>query len=148
MDNYLFDYIKLKLKNFKETNFNINREALLVFNSMLMNKMLDKEMTSTLVLTYFDKLGDIKLKDNYSELLTNSFGIVDPMPLIKQILQKTLKKKNGKLMIEYSSFLSKILEEYDIKYFPIKDIIDFCKELAANSNVQVRTSSTNLLCLL
>ena len=43
---------------------------------------------------------------------------------------------------------SKLIEENDIKDLPVNDIIKFCKLMAGNSNPQVRTSATNLICIL
>ena len=51
-------------------------------------------------------------------------------------------------MIEYATFFGNIVEDYDVKDLPNKDIIDFCKVLANNSNPQVRTSAISLLCIL
>ena len=51
-------------------------------------------------------------------------------------------------MIEYAIFFINIVEYYDVKDLTNKDIIDFCKVLANNSNPQVRTSAISLLCIL
>ena len=44
--------------------------------------------------------------------------------------------------------MGNIVEEYDVKDLPNKDIIDFCKVMANNSNPQVRTAAISLLCIL
>ena len=146
--NDLIEYMKLKLKNYKETNFNINREAINIYINMIKKKILSKDLLTPIILAYHEKLGDIKLKDNLIELINNSFDIIEPNSILKQIIGKISKKNNAKLLIEYATFLGNVVEEYDVKDLPNKDIIDFCKVLANNSNPQVRTAAISLLCIL
>ena len=146
--NDLLEYMKLKLKNYKETNFNINREAINIYNNMIKKKIISKDLLTPIIIAYHEKLADIKLKDNLIELINNSFDIIEPSSILKQILSKISKKNNAKLLIEYATFLGNIVEEYDVKDLPNKEIIDFCKVLANNSNPQVRTAAINLLCIL
>ena len=146
--NDLLEYMKLKLKNYKETNFNINREAINIYVNMIKKKIISKDLLTPIILAYHEKLADIKLKENLIELINNSFDIIEPNTILKQILTKISKKNNAKLLIEYSTFLGNVVEEYDVKDLPNKDIIDFCKVMANNSNPQVRTAAISLLCIL
>ena len=146
--NDLIEYMKLKLKAYKETNFNINREAINVYITMIKKKIIPKEALTNIIIAYHEKLSDSKLKDNLVELIKNSFDIIEPSNILKQIITKISKKNNAKLLIEYSTFFGNVVEEYDVKDLPNKDIIDFCKVLANNSNPQVRTSAISLLCIL
>ena len=140
--------MKIKLKNYKETNFNINREAINIYINMIKKKIITKDLLIPIILAYHEKLADIKLKDNLVELINNSFDIIEPNNILKQIIGKISKKNNPKLLIEYSTFFGNIVEDYDVKDLPSKDIIEFCKVLANNSNPQVRTAAINLLCIL
>ena len=144
----LIEYMKLKLKNYKETNFNINREAINIYNNMIKKKIISKESLINIIIAYHEKLSDIKLKENLIELINNSFDIIEPSNILKPIITKISKKNNAKLLIEYATFFGTVVEEYDVKDLPNKDIIDFCKILANNSNPQVRTSAISLLCVL
>ena len=146
--NDLIEYMKLKLKNYKETNFNINREAINIYVNMIKKKIISKDLLVPIIIAYHEKLADIKLKDNLIELINCSFDLIEPSNILKQIISKISKKNNSKLLIEYSTFLGNVVEEYDVKDLPNKDIIDFCKILANNSNPQVRTSAISLLCIL
>ena len=146
--NDLLEYMKLKLKNYKETNFNINREAINIYNNMIKKKIITKDLLGPIIIAYHEKMADIKLKDNLIELVNNSFDIIEPNTILKQILGKISKKNNAKLLIEYATFLGNIVEEYDVKDLPNKEIIEFCKVLANNSNPQVRTAAISLLCIL
>ena len=144
----LIEYMKLKLKNYKETNFNINREAINVYINMIKKKLISKDTLINIIIAYHEKLSDIKLKDNLIELIKSSFDIIEPTNILKPIISKISKKNNAKLLIEYATFIGNLIEEYDVNDFPNKDIIDFCTILANNSNPQVRTSAISLLCIL
>ena len=146
--NDLIEYMKLKLKNYKETNFNINREAINIYINMIQKKIISKDNLVSIIIAYHEKLSDIKLKENIISLINNSFDILEPNNILKQIITKLSKKNNAKLLIEYATFFGKIVEEYDVKDLPNKDIIDYCKILANNSSPQVRSSAISLLCIL
>ena len=93
-------------------------------------------------------MSDIKLKDNIIELINTSIeeSIIDPSPIISNLISKILKKNNVKILNEYSTFFCKMVEDFDVKDLPIKEMINYCKYMAGNSNPQVRTSATNLIC--
>ena len=146
--NDLYEYIRIKLKNFKETNFNVNREALNVFITMTKKNVINKDNLITIISTYYDKITDTKLKDNYLELLNLSLSLVDPNTVLKQLLLKITKKNNVKLFIEYSLFFGKIIEDYNNKDLPYKEITEFCKIMANNNNPQSRNAGMNLICIL
>ena len=146
--NDLYEYIRIKLKKFKETNFNVNREALNVFITMTKKNLMNKDNLITIISTYYDKITDTKLKDNYLELLNLSITSVEPNTILKQLLPKISKKNNVKLFIEYSIFFGKIIEDYNNKELPYKEITDFCKIMANNNNPQSRNAGTNLICIL
>ena len=148
--NDLFNYIKIKMKNFKETNFNIIKEALNIFISLLKKRNLSKENFLLLINFYYEKISDIKLKDNFIELINTAIeeSIINAGDIIYNLISKISKKKNVKILNEYSTLFIKLIEENDIKDLPISDIVKYCKLMAGNSNPQVRTSATNLICVL
>ena len=148
--NDLFNYIKIKLKNFKETNFNIIREALNIFISLLKKRNLSKDNLLLLINIYYEKITDIKLKDNFIELIITALeeSVIDLNSIINNLISKISKKKNPKILNEYSNLFIKLIEENDIRDLPITEIVNFCKLMAGNSNPQVRTSATNLICVL
>ena len=148
--NDLFEYIKIKLKNFKETNFNIIREAMNIYISMIKKRILSKDNFLLLISTYYEKIGDIKLKDNIIELINTSIeeSVIELSSLISNLITKILKKNNVKILNEYSTLFCKMVEDYDIKDLPVKEMINYCKYMAGNSNPQVRTSATNLICVI
>ena len=147
--NDLFEYLRFKLKNFKETNFNVNREAINVFITLTKKKLIIKENLLPVILGYHDKLTDPKLKDKYLELLNSCLDIIEPNLLLKQLLMQIPKKNNAKLFIEYSLYLGRIIEKYNTtKDLPYKELTEFCKIMVNNSNPLCRNAGTNLICIL
>ena len=147
--NDLFEYLRFKLKNFKETNFNVNREAINVFCTLVKKKLIIKENLLSVVLGYLDKITDPKLKDNFLILLNSSLDIIEPNLLLKNLLLQIPKKSNPKLFIEYSLYFGKVVDKYNTtKDLPYKELTEFCKTMANNSNPQCRNSGTNLICIL
>ena len=138
----------MKLKNYKETNFNLNREAINIFTNIAKKKIISKENLLNIIMAYYKKITDVKLKNNILDLSNASLDYIEPFTLIKQLLAKLSKKNNVKLFREYSAFIGKIIEEYDTKSLPNKEIIDFRKIMANNSNPQVRNVATTLICAL
>ena len=71
---------------------------------------------------------------------------------IKNIIIIIIKNVEGKaitILKETATFINDSLEKYkDLQLFPIKEIIEFCKILESNSNVQCRNNGTILLCSL
>ena len=141
--------MRFKLKNFKETNFNVNREAINVFINLTKKKLIIKENLLSVILGYHDKITDPKLKDNFLELINSCLDIIEPNILLKQLLMQVSKKSNPKLFIEYSLYFGKIVDKYNTtKDLPYKELTEFCKIMANNSNPLCRNAGTNLICTL
>ena len=147
--NDLYDYIKFKLKGFKETNFNINREALNIFIAISKKGIMPKKLLNSLIMAYSEKIADIKLKDNIIELISLNVQ-KNGTEIIQDLIKKLLKKSNPKLLIEYANLFGKIITDNQniSNNMPNKELIDYSKYMANNSNSQVRTASTNLICIL
>ena len=56
----IFNFIRIKLNNFKETNFKLVKEAMLCFNT-LFSIPLDKKYIETLIKGTYEKMSDSKL---------------------------------------------------------------------------------------
>ena len=141
--------MRFKLKNFKETNFNVNREAINVFINLTKKKLIIKENLLSVILGYHDKITDPKLKDNFLELINSCLDIIEPNILLKQLLMQVSKKSNPKLFIEYSLYFGKIVDKYNTtKDLPYKELTEFCKIMANNSNPLCRNAGINLICTL
>ena len=141
-------YLKFKLKDWKETNFNLVKEAMNIYINMLQKKLLDKDYSIQILSFYYEKFSDIKLKESMTNFINSMIEAFDAETVVKTIIAKLMKKNNTKLLTEYSTFFQKIFEDYDITELPIKEAADFCKLMANNSNQGVRNSATQFLCIL
>ena len=144
----LLAYLRFKLKDFKETNFNLIREAVNIFITLSQMKLLSNDNCLLILNAYYEKVTDIKLKEQINTLLTSIIDIIGPDVVARTIIGKLTKKNNAKILIEYSVIFGKLVEENDVSDLPIKEMVDICKIMAANSNPQVRTAATSLLCVL
>ena len=119
-----------------------------IYISLLKKRTLTKDNLLLLLNNYYEKISDIKLKENIIELINTSIdeAVIDLSSLISNLIAKILKKNNVKILNEYATLFGKMVEDYDIKDVPVKELINYCKYMAGNSNPQVRTSATNLIC--
>ena len=148
--NDLYQYIRYKLKDFKETNFNINKEALNIFITIAKKDIMPKKLLMPLIMAYSEKIADIKLKDTIIELININNKINGPESIIQELIKKLKKKSNPKMLIEYSNLFSNILKDSAniANNMPYKELIDYSIFMANNNNPQVRTASINLICTL
>ena len=150
----LITYVKIKLKDYKESNFNIIREAVNVYITLISNftgKGFDKKLCANIIKGLFEKLSDAKLKDNISNLLFVMMENIGPKFIITTLLKYLNNEKKpatNPTLKEYAILFQKVIEEFGISLTPIKDLVEYCKNLASNTNPQVRNSATSLLCVL
>ena len=143
----IFNFIRIKLNYFKETNFNILKEAYSCFIT-LFSSSFDKKYIDILIKGIYEKISDIKLKESIIKLLSiliENYGI---KIIINQLLNLFDKKAKIVIMKEYCIFFDKIIIDYGIDNIDIKILIDFCVNLANNSNPQVRMAASQLICTL
>ena len=145
-------FMKLKLKDYKEVNFNLVREAITIYTNLISNfsgKGFDKKFTLAILKGLAEKIADVKLKDNMSNLLIAMMENQGPKFIQSNIL-KIIEKKapSNNALKEYSAFFEKAIDDFGIGLTPVKEMVELCKGMAANTNPQVRNSSTSLLCVL
>lgn len=147
LTEHLILFIKNKLKDWKEGNFNINKEAILLLNQIIINnKGIDKKSSKSIIKGFHERLSDNKVKDHIINLYLVLMEYVTPT-FVLDIILKTLKNsKSPNLLKDYSNFFEKVISEFGINSMPVKEIVEFCKNLANHTNPQVRSSATTLLC--
>ena len=75
-------------------------------------------------------------------------SIIDTASITPNIISKISKKKNSKLLNDFSTLFSRLIEKKDIKDLQINNIVKSCQLMEGNSNPQVRTLATDLICIL
>ena len=145
------NYIKHKLNNFKETNFNIMKEGIRCLSSIF-NKINHKENPNKIYLEIIisglnEKIADSKLKDSYIELLDSLMNSFSEKEVIVFLLSQLDKCKKVIVLKEYAEYIDKIIEDkLFIVDLNIKGIIDFLVNLCNNSNPQLRNISSKVIC--
>ena len=145
----IFNFIRIKLNNFKETNFNLVKEAMLCFNT-LFSIPLDKKYIETLIKGTYEKMSDSKLKETLSTLINTLIENYSPYTIINNILSLMLNDKKAKLIVmkEYCIFFEKVIDDYGTDTIDLKQLISFAVNLANNTNPQARTASSSLICMI
>jgi len=144
----LLRFIKIKLKDYKENNFNILKEAInvIILFCELCNNF-QKKHCVILIKKFGEKLGDNKLKQNVLNMFFKFMEYHGPKYITNILLKHmTNNVKSPNVLKEFSSFLEKTIEDFGVGILPIKEIVEFGKNLAANSNPQLRNSATTLFC--
>lgn len=148
----ILSFIKISIKNFKENNFNILREAFHCYEDLTkilsQEKIFNKKTCESILKEIWEKLSDSKLKESLTNLIFTFMEYFSPNFIITNLIKYLEKTKSINLLKEYSMLFEKSIEEFGINNIPVKDIVSFGKILSNNSNPQLRYASTSLLCSL
>jgi hypothetical protein len=145
----ILKYQKLKLKDYKENNFNILKEALTIIDSLLSScDNFTKKHAVPIIKKTHEKIGDNKVKDKFISLLFKMMDYLSPKYILNLLLKQMNSSKPVNVLKESSAFIEKTIEEYGLNLLPVKEVVEFGKILAAHANPQLRTSATNLFCLI
>lgn len=143
----IFDFLKLKLKKFKETNLLLLKEALPIF-SLIISKVNNKsDICFQLVEGFYDKIGEAKLTQDIQKLFTSIIDINEEQ-FFNHVFSKLKKEKKVPILKEFSIFFEDIIKKHGVKKMNKEDIIAFCIMLSNNPNPQIRANAMKVLCLL
>ena len=154
-DNNLFElynFIKEQLKNFKETNINLIKESLNLFNIILpifsLNNNQIEQISKELMKGFYEKFADVKL--NYLiEKLFILIANINTKLFYSQILSKLKTEKKNNILKSYSIFFENFIKKKgNIEDINKNDIITYCINMSGNRDPQIRNASLNLLCIL
>ena len=143
-------FLKAKLKDWKESNLGINKETFAIISSMCnrqevnLNKRAFFYVSGLLV----NNCQDSKFSETIYEITRSFVAQVVPKYVITTLVnlaQDTKNTKpNPKMYVELCNILGKLLDELTVKFFPLKDTIDYGKFVIGNQNPQCRAAATNL----
>lgn len=142
-----YKFINTKLKNFKENNFNLIKEAIEIFEEMINKNILSKKLIFIISKKIIDKWGDIKLKVSINSFF-NKFKNTQNSKHLLSILTKYTVSKSSNIIKECCQYIINLIEESGINQIPIKEVINFAKTVALNNNQNLRTSAINIFCCL
>ena len=145
----ILKYQKIKLKDYKENNFNIIKEALNVLDSLISNcDNFSKKHAAPIVRKIHEKIGDNKVKEKLISVFFKMMDYLTPKYILNILLKQMNSTKPVNVLKEFALILDKSIEEYGINLLPIKEIVEFAKLLASHANPQLRIAATNLFCLI
>ena len=154
IDSYyiVYNFIKLEIKNFKETNINLLKESLNIFCYLIPIISKNKDnfilIFKELINGFYVKLSENKI----NELIENMFIIlnnINEKEFNNLILEKLKTEKKGNILKSYSIFYENLIKKKgNINNINRNDIISYCINMSNNRDPQIRTSSINLLSIL
>ena len=147
----IFNYIRIKLNNFKETNINLIKEAYLCYLS-LFQIPIQQQYLNIFLKSCYEKISEQKLKETFISLLTTSIDHYSLHNVLTQLFSLINNNKKAKIHVlkEYALFFEKVIEDYysAINTIDIKPLLIFAVNLANNTNPQARSASICLICSL
>ena len=140
-------WLKNKLKDFKENNQAIIKEAFTIITYLVESPNANKKLGDILIPGVLEKMGDTKWYDSGVQIilsLSNSSGAIFTIDkVIKKINAST---KNVNLVKAALSLLVCIIDKNDVNQLPFIDIVECAKQSLNNSNSVIRSAATSVLC--
>ena len=151
-DNFILPltiWLKTKLKDFKESNQTILKEAFGIMAFMVESVNVNKKVAGILVGGIIEKMGDTKWYEVGAEIILNLTISSGPPYIINKIIEKVaVSGKNLNLIKGALLIVIRIIENNESSSLPFKEILECAKQLLTNANSSVRSVATSLLCCL
>jgi hypothetical protein len=95
-----------------------------------------------------DKIGDVKLVNQVSELLLAFSEIVTPKYIALQVIKYASTAKSPNVLKESCNILIKMTDDFGVVNMALKEMIDYATLAVNHSNPQVRTSAMALYAIM
>lgn len=142
-------FTKMKMKDWKESNINLIKEAIALFTAIAQNcEKLTKRSVWVIMPFLSDKLGDVKVVNSVSELLLSMSEVVTPKYVALQIIKHASSAKSPNVIKESCNTLLRMTDDFGVMTMPLKEMIDYAIIAVNNSNPAVRTSSMALFAMM
>lgn len=142
-------FIKIKMKDWKESNLVMMKSAVEILLVMTQNcDNIPKRAIAVYSPFLCDKIGDIKLNSMIKEALLNASEHTGAKFTSIQIVKKGLAAKAPNNIKESCNFLSSLIEEFGAGRVAIKECIDFAVSSANNANKQIRDAAMALMTII
>ena len=141
-----FWFIKIKLKDFKESNVNIVKSALqCVYDVVKGSSSIPKKAAVITIPFLSENIGNPKYKDLWKECLLSLAELVSPGFVIKYMVKNTSSATNPNVMIENNVWIGLMIEEFGPEGLPVQEVISLAVSWWDNKNAKVRTETINML---
>eukprot|EP01022_Parablepharisma_sp_SALTPOND_P032949 TRINITY_DN878_c0_g1_i1.p1 TRINITY_DN878_c0_g1~~TRINITY_DN878_c0_g1_i1.p1 ORF type:complete len:2064 (+),score=290.39 TRINITY_DN878_c0_g1_i1:8288-14479(+) len=138
-------WLKSKLKDFKESNINIVKEAFALIQTITSTIEVTKKFASIVVPGLIEKLGDTKLLDTCQTLLLSISDSATPTYVASVSAQTAYCFKSVNAIKGTLVLFSKMTEEYTAKLVPVNVVLDYAKYCLGHANIQVRNLATKVI---
>lgn len=142
-------FVKANCKDWKESNPNMQKEALNVVKTMTENcERIPKRVLAVYNVFMCEKIGDIKVAKPIAELFVSLSEFLTCKFVIGYIVKNGAKSKIPKNIQESCNVITTLTDEFGAGQIPAKAVIDFAVFAVSNSNPQVRTAAFKLFAML
>jgi len=128
-------FVKLKMKEWKESNLVLMKEAISVLLVMTQHcEDIPKRAVAIYTPFLCDKIGDIKLNGPIKEELLNCAEFCTAKFISVQVVKKGLEAKAPNNIKESCNFLTSLVQDFGAGRVAIKEVIDFAVNSSNNAN--------------
>jgi hypothetical protein len=142
-------FLKDKLKDFKENNQTIIKEAFTILSHLVQSKSCGKKFGGLIIGGILEKMSDAKWYEagvSLMESIAESSGVTFT---IKQIIDKLSSAgKNMNLVRAGLLLLTHMVDKYELAQLPTKELVESGKQALTSANSLMRSTATGLLCSL
>ena len=142
-------FIKARMKDWKESNINLMKEAIFTFQTITQHcDRVPKRAVHCYGSFLCDKIGDIKMSAAIKELYLNLSEYVTAKYVSLQVVKNGLSAKAPNNLKESCNFLSQLIEDFGAGRVGVKECIDFAVHCANHANKAVRDAAMALFAVL
>ncbi|EDV29465.1 uncharacterized protein TRIADDRAFT_51833 [Trichoplax adhaerens] len=146
---FLFIQIIAKKPGFKDTNFQAMKAKCKLVTKLAKTPLFGKRSASFVLSAMVDKCGDIKVKNEAIEALTEMTEKLSLDFIGNQVITYAMSQKSPKVISESICWLAQAIKEFGFKYdilqIKLKSYLTPIKAALSHTNPTVRTSAINLL---
>ncbi|RDD44949.1 Cytoskeleton-associated protein 5 [Trichoplax sp. H2] len=141
---FLFIQIIAKKPGFKDTNFQAMKAKCKLVTKLAKTPLFGKRSASFVLSAMVDKCGDIKVKNEAIEALTEMTEKLSLDFIGNQVITYAMSQKSPKVISESICWLAQAIKEFGFK-IKLKSYLTPIKAALSHTNPTVRTSAINLL---
>lgn len=140
--DHLFTFLKIVVKDWKESNLNVIKACLEMVN-FINSKVTISRRSAYLVLTApaLDKLSDVKVADSFSACILAICESVGPKFVVSSIIKNTASCSKPKVVSECFSVISRIVSEFGPHKIALKELVEYIKSALSQANPVIKKSA-------
>ena len=147
---HIIIWLRIKLKDFKESNQAILKEVFAIINSIIKIQPVNKRFAGVAIPGLVEKMADPKWTDTCSDIIMTITKSASPSFVSIKIVKKLeSSSKNLNVIKGGLSILGRIIQEHaSSNTIPFAQIVECCKPFIAHPNQSIRATASSLLCII